>query len=107
MYLFGFFGPIRAHMAHMGPYGPVSYGMGPARAHEEREKFRKTAPFQTHFLSETAVFDLHITFIVVLTCPSDFWPKYASLLIGPGPGPTWARGPARTMTLTVMEWGQH
>ena len=47
----------------MGPYEPMRARMGPARALEEREKFRKNAPvfFQTT-VQKIAVFDLHMTF---------------------------------------------
>ena len=49
----------------MGPYGPVRAHMGPARALEEREKFRKNIfSLRNTFLSKIVVFDLHMLFFV-------------------------------------------
>ena len=45
----GPYGPIWAHKGHKGPYGPLWAHMGPARALEEREKFKKDAPFFKYF----------------------------------------------------------
>ena len=62
MYFWGFFGSI---WAHEGPYRPVWARTGPARAREEREKFRRNAPFflRNTFFSKIVAFDLHITFL--------------------------------------------
>ena len=47
----------------MGPSGPILARMGPARALDEREKFRKNihAFVQTSF-SKTIAFDIHMMF---------------------------------------------
>ena len=57
----GPYGPMRAHVA---PYWPVCAHMGSARALEERERFRKNAPFSllNACFSKIVVFDLHMTF---------------------------------------------
>ena len=55
---------------HMGPYGP---GPGPWRAGKVQEK--RTCFLRDAFLSKIVVLNLQTTFLVVLTCPSDFWPK--------------------------------
>ena len=48
------------------PYGPIRAHMGPARALEEREKFRKKIFFAQHmcfFSSKIVDFNLHMTLV--------------------------------------------
>ena len=63
-YLLRFFGYI---WAHQGPYGPIWARMGPARALEEREKFRTK---KSRFWHPDSVFGWK------KPCSSGFWPKY-------------------------------
>ena len=46
-----------------GPYGPIWARMGPARALEEREKFRKNYFLRNTCLSKIVVVDIHVTFL--------------------------------------------
>ena len=45
-------------VGNMGPYGPVWARIGPTRALEEREKFKKTYFLNKTFFSKIIVFDL-------------------------------------------------
>ena len=71
------FGPIRAHM---GAYGSVWARMGPARALEEREKFRKNefASVSNVFSQKHKFWPSICRYLIIWTCSSDFLPKYAS-----------------------------
>ena len=63
---------------HMDPYGPVWARPGPLKSGTSSGKTHPFFFYVLHFYQKSLFLISIWRFLIVLTCSSDFWPKYAS-----------------------------